>query len=255
MALSVRNIATGVPDALAFGVNSARNAGQSVIHTFGTVTLASGTATVSSQPNIQKGSVIIFSITAAGGTLGANYTFVPTATGGGFTVTAVSSTGTTVTTDTSTLAWCAITPCYHADQLALTTGDHFNYGVSTTTVSAANAADLPTTLTLCTNIDGVLRLHLASTLVHKAADVTDVPANAVPIDLPSTITYLNDVKTKLNTHLASTAYHFFADGTNTLTAANAADLPTSITLANQIKSFLNLHMSIAPAGQSVLVLD
>lgn len=246
------------PAALALAHNAGRSGGQGLLISSGQATLVAGTVTVAGQPKIQKNSVIVGSVLTPGGTLGTEYQFVPTATGGGFVLNSIGSAGTVINTDTSVIAWIAFTPAFHADQLGLLTGDNRNFSFTPLQVTAANGTDLPTSLALAANIDSVLRQHLASggaDSVHIAADITDVPANAIPVDLASLQTYLNDVKAKLNTHIANAAYHYFADGTNTITAANASDLPSSQTLANQIKSFLNIHMSIAPGGYSVKALD
>jgi hypothetical protein len=124
--------------------------------------------------------------------------------------------------------------------------------VTSTTITAATAADLPTSLAMVNQIFAVLTQHFAeSTSVHLAADPTAVAALAagvVATDLATGITLMNLCKSVYNTHCAQSGVHFNNDGTNTFATTNASDLPTLITLANAAKPKIVAHMASAPAG-------
>ena len=76
----------------------------------GSLTLVSGVKAVTSA-GIIAGSQIVLNMTTAGGTLGSQYQISGVGTSGGFTVTSLTSAGTTQTLDTSMLAWALLTPC------------------------------------------------------------------------------------------------------------------------------------------------
>lgn len=75
----------------------------------GTVTLVSGTATVTDSA-LTTSSRIFTNIAADGGTVTSTVRYTVVRSSGSFSVTAKNSSGTTVTTDTSTLSWMAIEP-------------------------------------------------------------------------------------------------------------------------------------------------
>lgn len=220
---------------------------------YGAATLVAGTATVT-DANVTAASIVMGSITIPGGTLGAAYKWVAGA--GSFIVTAISTSGATVATDTSVLAYQYTTPCFHADQTAAAeTGDFTIAAQTLLTVGAATAADLPTSITLANQIKAVLNLHLADAYAHSAADATNTVATANASDLTTVEALLNACKTAFNAHLLQSGVHITNDGTNTVSTANATDLASSEALANAIKTSLNAHMSSAPAGESIQVVS
>lgn len=130
-------------------------------------------------------------------------------------------------------------------------GSAFHLDKSEETITAANASDLATSLTLVNQLKAVYEFHRVDTLAHKAADSTDSISSATAIDLASAITLANEIKAKYNTHIASTTYHYNADATNAVAAADATDQGTLDTLANAIKTAINAHMASGPAAKSL----
>jgi hypothetical protein len=121
-------------------------------------------------------------------------------------------------------------------------------------VTAANASDLATSLTLVNELIGVYTFHMADTLGHKVAGValaSTVPATT----LATAITRANDIKSKYETHRASTTYHYTADSTNTISASNASDQSSLNTLLNELKTDINAHVVSGPAFASIRLVD
>jgi hypothetical protein len=118
-------------------------------------------------------------------------------------------------------------------------------------ISSPVASDLPTSLTLLTELRAVYATHLADDLAHKVADTVNVIAAAVATDLATAQTAANELKADLNLHIASTTYHGVADATNAIAAANASDLATLITLLNEMRTDLPAHMALAFTSSSI----
>jgi hypothetical protein len=252
MSIQARKTPLDVAFAAAQAHNDTRK-GKSVCLGFatGSVTLASGTAAVTSQ-GIPANAIVTLMLTAPGGTLGAAWKVTGVGTSGGFTVTSVSSTGTTNTSDTSTLTWTAEWPLFHADQTPATNAsDPFNPSASTLAVTATNATDLPSSITLANQIRQVLNQHMADSVSHVSADGTNPVSTAVAVDLTSVEALLNACKTAFNAHLTQSGVHVFNDGINTVSTSNATHLASSEALANALKTAINAHMGAAPTGESV----
>lgn len=135
-------------------------------------------------------------------------------------------------------------------------GSSFHLDVSDSNVTATNASDAATLLTLTNQLIVVYRAHLedpafveGGALSHKVAD--PAPSLTIATDTASCITALNAIKADYNTHRASTTYHYNADGTNAVTSSDATDQASAITLANEIKTDLNAHIASAPSGASI----
>lgn len=125
--------------------------------------------------------------------------------------------------------------------------------LTTVTVSAPTAVDLPSTLILTNQLFGVLNLHMADDQVHLIKDGYNLSALAAfqqfpAVDLPSAVTLLNELKVVFNHHLTQSGVHQNNDNTNTCNTANATNLATSETLANALATDLNAHMASAPTG-------
>lgn len=129
----------------------------------------------------------------------------------------------------------------------------FHNDKSEVTVTAANASDLATSLTLVNEIVGVYVFHMADTLAHKVVGV-DLASTAVASTLAAAILLANDVKSKYNTHRASTTYHYTADSTNVTTSSDATDQSSLNTLLNEIKTDFNAHMASGPVMKSLRLL-
>jgi hypothetical protein len=141
---------------------------------------------------------------------------------------------------------------FHADITAgATTGDFTVPATSSLTVSAANATDLPTSITLANQIKAFFNIQIADALAHKTADATNKIVAANAVDLATTQTLANAIKAAFNAHLTQATVHYTNDATNTNATAAATDLPTSIALLNALKGNINAHIVSAPAGYSV----
>lgn len=133
-------------------------------------------------------------------------------------------------------------------------GAHFHMDASEVTVTAADAVDLGTSLTLVNQLLDVYQFHMADLLAHKVAGVA-LASYVHATDLTSAKARANDIQAKYNTHIASTTYHYNADGTNASAAAAATTQGTLNTLLNELKACLNAHMANAPAAKSLRLVD
>ncbi|HEU4728393.1 MAG TPA: hypothetical protein VFT22_10900 [Kofleriaceae bacterium] len=233
----------GVPAALALALQNSRK--QAFWTTAaGKSTLVAGTVTVTGQTLFPD---VIIKLTAntVGGAAG--FLSAPSASRTATQFVIQSSSG----TDTSTVDWEVLTPNYHYDVSAITTGSFDNPTHTALQITSATATDLPTVLTMCAEIASKWPMHISDAVAHAAADATNTLANAAPIDQTSANTFLNDAKTKINAHLIQATVHAVNDTVNTISAANASNLATSITLVNAIKAALNPHILRAPPGFGV----
>jgi hypothetical protein len=115
-------------------------------------------------------------------------------------------------------------------------------------VTAANAVDLPTSLTLTCNLIGVLLQHGADSVAHQiAGSVSTLPTVASVLDLPSAISAYGSIKTWWTSHIASASLHYTVDATNAWTSTAPTDLPSLITALNEAKTKVNAHIANAPA--------
>lgn len=153
-----------------------------------------------------------------------------------------------------TIAAAAATAVASADAATTVVAQGAHRDKSETTVTAANATNLATSLTLCNDILGVYQFHMADTLAHKVTGVA-LASYALVSTLADAITRANDIKSKYETHRASTTYHYTADSTNAIAAADATDQTSLNTLLNELKADLNLHMASGAACGSVRAVD
>lgn len=119
------------------------------------------------------------------------------------------------------------------------------------TITAANATDLATSLTLVNQIKAVYEFHRVDLLAHTASDTTNAIAAPLATDLATAQTLANELKTDYNAHRTQAGVHDNNDATNTITSANATDQGTLNTLLNELKTDINAHMASGPAGKSV----
>ena len=138
----------------------------------------------------------------------------------------------------------------HADVTSTSGGDYTAPTSTAYTVTAANASDLATGITLGNECKTVLNVHYADTAAHKVA--MTALATAAATDQTTLNTLLNAIKASYNTHRASTTYHYSADSTNVVTASAATDLATSITLANDIKAQMVAHLATGCGAGSIV---
>jgi len=132
-------------------------------------------------------------------------------------------------------------------------GSSFHLDPVSSAITAANASDLATSLTLAEQIRGVYNTHLDSDAAHKIKDPK--PALTAASTLATAITLANAIKADYNTHRASTTYHYNADATNVVTSADATDQSSLNTLLNELKTDLNAHLASGPAGSLAQLFD
>lgn len=148
----------------------------------------------------------------------------------------------------------AVASFFHADVSQTVVG-------ATLAVSAANASDLATSLTLANQVKGIYNTHVRDGVVpgngaagsHKTQGATVTTADAT--DLPTGIALANAIKTAYTAHIASSAMHYTVDAANPIAAANASDQATLNTLLNELKTDLNLHMASGPVGAMIKLVD
>ncbi|HEU4615554.1 MAG TPA: hypothetical protein VFS15_25845 [Kofleriaceae bacterium] len=146
-----------------------------------------------------------------------------------------------------------IADAHNALKAQIGAGSAFHLDKSERTVTAADAADLATSLVLANDIKAIYEFHLADTLAHKAADAA--PALTKATDLASAETLANAIKADYNTHRASTTYHYNADATNAVASADATDQASLNTLLNEMKGDLNAHLASGPSAASLRAVD
>ncbi len=146
---------------------------------------------------------------------------------------------------------------FHADTSQTTNAsDYRNPTVTALAVTAANATDLPTSLTLVNQVKAVLNVHFQDPRAHNTA-VTAVVATANATDLATANTLANALKTAYNTggHINASNVHFNNDATNTIAAAAATDQTTLDTLLNELKTDVTAHIASAPTGAMIYLVD
>ncbi len=134
-------------------------------------------------------------------------------------------------------------------------GSSFHLDAVSSAITASNASDLATSLTLCRQIVGVYLAHLDNDAAHKLKDPKPAVTVESVISLSTAITAANAIKADYNTHRASTTYHYNADGTNATSSADATDQSSLNTLLNELKTDLNAHLASAPAGALAQLVD
>lgn len=133
-----------------------------------------------------------------------------------------------------------------------------HYNSDGTTVTAADASDLPTLKTLVKALSDTFVAHGLDTGIHSAADVAlDEPAQftsspSEPADLAEAQAVNNQLKADLNAHLANVTPHRGIGGEGALTVALVAtadgtDQATNETLANALKAAFNRHVRMGLA--------
>lgn len=143
---------------------------------------------------------------------------------------------------------------FHRAQTESVSADYRNPVITRLRVTAANASDLATSVTLVNAIKAAMNLHFADDLAHNTA-LSSAVATADATDLATGITLGNALKSALNTHLTASNVHFNNDGTNSVAATNASDQSTLNTLLNEMKGDINAHIAGAPAGSWIKIVS
>jgi hypothetical protein len=136
----------------------------------------------------------------------------------------------------------------HASATGKVSGSFIDPTFAALAVSAANATNEATLVTLTVQLLAVYAEHIADDVGHKVQDTANVIAAAVPTNTATCVTALNELKADYNLHRASTTYHYNADATNAVASADANNEASAITLANEIKTDLNAHIIAALGG-------
>jgi hypothetical protein len=148
-----------------------------------------------------------------------------------------------------------ISTSFHLDQTARTTRtDYRNPTITRVTVTAADATNLATSLTLVNDIRSVVDTHFADTIAHDSATSAAITI-AVGTDLTTAVALANDLKAKFDTHREAANVHFTDDTTNDVTNADATDQTTLNTLVNEIKVDVNAHVASAPVGAFISIIE
>jgi hypothetical protein len=122
------------------------------------------------------------------------------------------------------------------------------------TVTAANATNLATSLTLTNQLKGVFGAHCKDDSSHLIKDlVNSMDGYADATNLATVQVVLNALKVKYNAHLSQSGVHVVNDP-NTVATANATDQSTANALANALKAALNIHLASGPGVGRVVVL-
>lgn len=122
-------------------------------------------------------------------------------------------------------------------------------------VTAPDATNLATSITLANDILRVLNTMYADTAAHKSAVTAQLAlSNLLSTDILATVqTRANALKTSYEGHRTAANVHFTNDTTNTITAANATDQTTLNALLIELKGDINAHILAALAGQHVVL--
>lgn len=139
----------------------------------------------------------------------------------------------------------------HADISAYPSGNAEAPAVTADTVTAADASDLATSITLLNQIKAVYNRHVADVCAHKAADTAVSTADAT--DLTTAEALANAIKSAHNAHCANTSACYGADSTNTVSTTNATNLATTEALATALKAGINAHILTGPPSYPTIL--
>lgn len=149
-------------------------------------------------------------------------------------------------------------------------GVKFHLDTSDSTVTAAAASDLATSLTLVNelaavfygpptgaNATSIFPGHALDALAHVAADSTNGALTAArpATTLAEAITLANELKADYNAHLTQSGVHLNNDSTNSIAASNASDQSSLNTLVNELRTDMAAHIASAVAGYSLRGID
>lgn len=146
---------------------------------------------------------------------------------------------------------------FHKGVTSTTSGDFTAKTSSPLLVTAANATNLATSITLVNNIKKVYNLHCADALSHKEADTAnDVTTADAATTLAQVETLAIALKAAYNLHIADTTYHYTADTSNAVSSADPSNNQTDTdTLLNEMKGDLNAHIVGAVAGDCLELIE
>lgn len=119
---------------------------------------------------------------------------------------------------------------------------------ATNAISAADATNHPTSVTLLGDIKTQMAAHDAQSGVHT---VNDTITTSSSVNTGVLFDLLNELKTDYEAHRVLTAggVHGAADSTNAVTAANATTTATAVTLANDLKTQYEAHRILTASSE------
>ena len=164
---------------------------------------------------------------------------------------------------------------FHADQTSITASDAFIAPSSSVLqITAINAVDLSTCITLMSALVGTMSFHMKDGIAsdvygagaHRISDLVNaallpvqyVATGAAAADLAAVVSGANSLKSAINAHfvmVTPSAVHFTNDGTNTIATANATVLSDSILLLNAIKTAVNAHIQSGPTTPMIKIVN
>jgi len=135
----------------------------------------------------------------------------------------------------------------HADRSSESAGARDLPSSTALEVTAPNATNLATAITLALDLKRVAFAHFRDDLAHKEAGEFDLGV-VDPTNEASLVAWCTAYKVEHNGHLEDTDKHLIADVTNAIAASTPTDLAECITLLNEAKTDLNAHILDAPTG-------
>lgn len=112
-------------------------------------------------------------------------------------------------------------------------------------ITAPDAVDLPTLITLCVDIKAKFNAHLVQEDVHLRDDLLNAVTSPDPVDLPGCIALLNEAQTSYLAHVTDTNFHIYRDFQNEFVNVpiGAGNLALAISVANlSLKPSFNDHL-------------
>jgi len=147
------------------------------------------------------------------------------------------------------------TTYFHACQCETVTGGAGGVTITRTTVSAANASDLATSITLVNQIKSVYNKHVVDRAAHSTGTLSSQISTDDATNLATAQTLANAIKAAYNTHRTASSVHYNNDSTNAVSSADATDQTSLNTLLNEMKGDLNAHIASAPAGSFIRLVN
>lgn len=116
------------------------------------------------------------------------------------------------------------------------------YTDTVNTITAPNAADLATLMTLLNDVKVTFNAHIVEEQVHFQNDTRSQITAPNATDLPTSVALAAQIHTMYLAHLGRILIHSHPDTENDFVPATVNDLSTSIVLANLVKTSFNRHV-------------
>lgn len=116
------------------------------------------------------------------------------------------------------------------------------YTDTVNTVTAPNASNLGTLITLLNDIKNILNRHIVEEQVHFQNDNRSQITAPDAGDLPTSLVLANQIQTNFLAHLSRLLIHAYPDTENDFVPATITTQGAAITLANLVKTSFNAHV-------------